>query len=420
MIPSQPQLTQAAAERLLRRAKVSLLQTDPFFACILMHLQAKPADADKVPIMATDGQSLLYSPEAVLALKWDELRGVLAHETLHVALEHHLRLAGKDLSIGNRAADYVVNQVLVDSGFTLPEGALLDPRFKGWTFEQVYAYLEKNRSAGGGGGSQQQQQQSSGGQSSAARGQQQQQQQQQQSPSASPASQPQNQLQNQPEAFGQVLPYPGDKPEQEKERVRIAREIASNAARTAGRLPGGLARMVEEMRRAELDWRVILRQFLADNVPVDFTWSRPNKRLLSQDIYLPGVRKEGLRTIAFVIDTSGSIDKQTLDAMCAEISECHRELKPDSLLVVYCDADVQYVQDFGPTDELKFEPKGGGGTDFRPAFAFLEALPEPPRCAIYLTDMEGKFPSEPPAFPVLWVCTTNKVAPFGETVYLRN
>ena len=47
-------------------------------------------------------------------------------------------------------------------------------------------------------------------------------------------------------------------------------------------------------------------------------------------------------------------------------------------------------------------PKGGGGTDFRQVFQWVEQQGISPECLIYLTDLEcSRFPEEP-FYPVLW------------------
>jgi len=62
--------------------------------------------------------------------------------------------------------------------------------------------------------------------------------------------------------------------------------------------------------------------------------------------------------------------------------------------------------------------KGRGGTDFRPVFEHVDKEPIQPACLIYLTDLEGPYPTVPPDFPVLWVCSTDKEATWGETIRL--
>ena len=62
------------------------------------------------------------------------------------------------------------------------------------------------------------------------------------------------------------------------------------------------------------------------------------------------------------------------------------------------------------------EAKGGGGTDFRPVFEWVEARGMSPVCLIYLTDLCCNAYPNPPSYPVLWVTDSRRHAPFGETV----
>ena len=64
-------------------------------------------------------------------------------------------------------------------------------------------------------------------------------------------------------------------------------------------------------------------------------------------------------------------------------------------------------------------PVGGGGTDFRPVFEWVERQGVAPCCLVYLTDLLcNRFPDQTPDYPVLWVQTAdyNVTAPFGEIV----
>jgi predicted metal-dependent peptidase len=56
----------------------------------------------------------------------------------------------------------------------------------------------------------------------------------------------------------------------------------------------------------------------------------------------------------------------------AEISAIAEEAQPESIHVVYCDAAVQSCQQFGPSEAIKLEANGGGGTDFRPVFEWVD------------------------------------------------
>ena len=49
---------------------------------------------------------------------------------------------------------------------------------------------------------------------------------------------------------------------------------------------------------------------------------------------------------------------------------------------------------------------GGGGTDFRPVFRYVDEHPElEPNLLIYFTDGYGDYPDRAPAYPVMWLLT---------------
>jgi hypothetical protein len=92
--------------------------------------------------MATDGVSLYYNPEFVDTLNSATLAGVLAHEVMHPALQHHVRRSGRDPRRWNEACDYAINPLLLDAGLSLPDGVLVDHRFRGMSAEQIYNLRE--------------------------------------------------------------------------------------------------------------------------------------------------------------------------------------------------------------------------------------------------------------------------------------
>jgi predicted metal-dependent peptidase len=88
--------------------------------------------------------------------------------------------------------------------------------------------------------------------------------------------------------------------------------------------------------------------------------------------------------------------------------------------VIGCDSVVHEVYTlslFEELGDLKFT--GGGGTDFRPVFKYIEEHKCNPTLLIFLTDMYGSFPDKEPTYPVVWVSTTEKKAPFGLTLHLN-
>ncbi len=119
--------------------------------------------------------------------------------------------------------------------------------------------------------------------------------------------------------------------------------------------------------------------------------------------------------IVVAIDTSGSISQEMLNTFGGEIKAIVQSSRPTKTHVIYCDSEVNHVDEFGPNDDLHFDMHGGGGTAFAPPFAYVAEKSIKPVCLVYLTDGYGSFPAAP-EYPTMWVCTTDVVAPFGETV----
>jgi len=91
---------------------------------------------------------------------------------------------------------------------------------------------------------------------------------------------------------------------------------------------------------------------------------------------------------------------------------------PTTAHVLAVDADVQSVAQYRSEDlPIHVDCKGGGGTDFRPAFRWVAENGIEPAALIYLTDLCGMFPDSDPGYPVLWVSTDpTGAAPFGDVV----
>jgi len=126
----------------IQKARTTLLLDHPFFGTLLFRLGGRPSSS--IATMATDGVSLLYNPEFVETLNAAELAGVLAHEVMHPALQHHTRRGDRDPARWNIACDYAINPMLLDAGLTLPKDVLIDNRFRGMSAERIYNLIEED------------------------------------------------------------------------------------------------------------------------------------------------------------------------------------------------------------------------------------------------------------------------------------
>jgi predicted metal-dependent peptidase len=258
----------------IQKARTTLLLDHPFFGTLLFRLKSQ--ESNRIPTMATDGVSLFYNPDFVDILTSATLAGVLAHEVMHPALQHHVRRSGRNSRRWNEACDYAINPLLVDAGLSLPEGVLLDSRFSGMSAEQIYVQLESKE-----------QPQSNSQDCQAA----------DENGGASDRDQGQGALGSQPVpvtqgGVGQVLdaPVPDEETPSIEEQERdwsVAVRQAVTLSKQAGKTPAGLARTLEGAAEATLDWRELLHRLCSETTPADFSWARPNRRHIWNGLYLP-------------------------------------------------------------------------------------------------------------------------------------
>jgi predicted metal-dependent peptidase len=415
---------QSAIERKLTRARTQLLLNQPFFGTLCLRLKLVPGE---LPTMATDGRRIVYDPAFVDELTPAELEAVLAHEVLHCALGHHCRRGVRDPRLWNEAADLAINPILIGNGFKLPAGALLDPAFGGLSAEEIYARLsERSREESNPAPDQDQHPTMA---SPTDVGQEPQKQQSRPGSTSTPGTVG-NEVRRQspgPGGFGEVWDVTDEqgRPESQAENSRqqqewnIAAEQAMRSAKSCGREPANLARPLRENRKPKQDWRALLREFVTATSPCDYRWTPPNRRFIASGLYLPSVERAGVGIIVVAVDTSGSIGEEELEQFAGEINAISDEAKPAAIHIVYCDAVVQSIQQFGPSEPVELEPRGGGGTDFRPVFEWVEANQIAPACLIYLTDLCCRSYPQAPEYPVLWVTDSRRTAPFGETIRIK-
>lgn len=380
---------EAEVELTVGRAAYKLFKHEPFWATLFLKLERFYTRA--VPTMGTDGKHLLINPDFVTKMAFEEVVGVLLHETLHVAMGHHLRRGNRHPIIWNVAADYVINLIITDSGnftphmaqdikYRLPQGCLHDPAYKGLNTEQVYDLIMKDAKK-----------------------------------QAQAAGQDQD-LFDYPGANGEMGDDPSEADLKEGERsLKSDLNQANETAKKAGKGSIMGERITDDANKNSIDWRSVLKRFVDAVYQADYSWNRPNRRHVAEGIYLPSaVLEDGMGELIVAIDTSGSIGREEADQFLAEIRAV-MELNPSKIHLVYCDDAVQRVDTFNHGEQVALNMPQGGGTDFCPPFKWAQKENVNPKALIYLTDLYGGFPKEPD-YPVLWACISDQIAPFGETL----
>lgn len=378
------------AEQKILKARVSLVMSQPFFATLALKQEIREDETCKTAW--TDGKTLGYNPAYIDTLTLDYVKSLMAHEVMHIAMLHHTRRGQRDPQLWNEAADHAINNELKQAGFAIMDEWLSDPQYDGLAAEDIYNRLHKKK---------QEQEQNGNGQ------------------------QKKDGKQQQPgQAPGEVRDSPGSTPQemqQAEAKAKVDIQQALNVAKSAGKIPGSVARAIEKAQPAVVDWRDVLQRFVNEQSRSDYTFKKANTRYLSTGFYLPTLHSEKLPPIVVAIDTSGSITQQDLDQFAGEI-ESIMEMYQTEIKVLYCDTAIAGQQDFEPGDTIKLELHGGGGTSFAPVMQWLNDSEEDHTCLIYFTDMfcrKERHGNEPEA-PVLWIATghyPDRYQPdFGEVV----
>jgi len=332
----------------------------------------------------TDGKNKRYCKSFLESITEDtQIRGLVLHENLHVALKHMQRGVGmwkENAKLANQAADYVVNSIIMgiqshDSNLVkLPDGGLYDRRFNNWSMREVYDYLKQEQEKQGS---------SNGGNDS---------------------------LDEHDFEAGQEL---------SDEQVKQLSQAIDNALREGGLLAGRMGaevpRCINELLEPKVNWREALREFVSNATKgvEELTWAKMNKRYLVNDMYLPSTYSETIGEVIVAIDTSGSIGSVELTEFASEVSAICDTVNPEQVRIIWWDAQVHGEQIFKSSEYNNIasllKPLGGGGTHVSCVNNYLIKNKIEAEAVIVLTDgyVEDKV-DWTISTPTLWMVTQNK------------
>jgi predicted metal-dependent peptidase len=374
----------------LDKAKTALVLDQPFFASLL--LKYPMVATENVPTAGVDAKGqIYYNPKFIETLTVPQIVYLLAHEVMHRAGMHVIRKGDRDAKTWNDACDAWVNDTLDASGVgEFIQGGVKYPGAKDKTVDELYEIFQAmkqngNDKGGGSGGG-------SGGIGS-----------------------------DLMEGEGD-----GEMTQEEIEQIEAQTKIdvaqAAAAAKTMGKLPAHLQRYADQLIHVKTPWYEILERFMTNKVRNEQTWARPNRRFQSLGLYMPTISSVGsMGEVVIGVDTSGSIGPKELAEFGGHVNRILEQCNPSRVHVVYCDSRVAHVDEY-TSDEfpIKLSPHGGGGTDMREIFNYVEQHAIEPEAIIVLTDNYTPFPDRE-IFPTVWASTTEVAAPecAGITVHVE-
>ncbi len=413
--PSSPDATLAARKaktlELLAQDRQKLLTKLPFTGSLVMRLDLVPVSDERLPTAATDGDRIFVDIDFYAQLTAEERLFVLAHEVWHCALLHFLRRGDRNQKLFNIAADLEIHFLLTDEGLKAPFVLPHDPNWKGLSAEEIYERLGKWKPQPCRGG--RRRDTGEGRESEHIKGTTSFDRHLERAGEAGRANEVAGKADNEERAGGGNKGRDTDySPEiapgaEERCRERLTAAV-QQCERMKGTLPAGLKAVVEAVLKPEIGWRELLAQFVTSCYGGSRRWLPPARRHVHEGLYLQSMRSERLRAIV-AIDTSGSTQGD-LPKFFSELNALLDTFGSHELTVIQCDADIGRVETFddaAPLDPYrKWKTTGGGGTDFRPVFRYVDEHPElEPNLLIYFTDGCGDCPDRAPAYPVMWLLT---------------
>lgn len=398
MIISEEKKREYAWRLLLSRMR--LLADNGFYGLLLMHMGY--GIDENCSTAATDGKKIIFGPAFLEEISDRELDFVMMHEVLHVVLQHCMRQGKRDGERFNIACDIVVNSNILFSqnmdarAITLEkygESMHLAPDGKEgyeYTAEQVYEMLDSSR----------------GGRPRLTGG-------------------------DRLDDHSRWGTYEGDDELSDMWARHLEDACRAMEAREAiagrGLLPMFAERMIGRLRNPQADWRLILSDFIQEET-VDYSFMPPDRRFEESPFFLPDFheKEDVVCDILFMVDTSGSISDEMLNAAYSEVKGAIDQF--DGKLkgwLGFFDAAVTVPEPFGDDGELsRIKPVGGGGTDFGSIFDHVRRNMQDrlPACIIILTDGYAPFPQKDAAMgiPVLWLLNNEQVTPpWGKVARIR-
>lgn len=457
-------MAKRTALEIIAIGRTKACRTFPYFRALILKLV--PHEAPEIPTLGVTANAvMMYNPTFIEGLTPAEMEFCILHEVMHLMMSHHSRKGERDPYLWNAAGDLFINPQLreakIDPPFVdgkkvgiypddpeigLPPNLMAEEYYDRLLAKQQ-AEQEKQAQEGGSGseprgsdsdgaesqGSDSSESSEKGGSSSGSES--------QSTSMGGNSSARERGSEGSQGGDGESGSYKGglcaghcgsvaghELPDEvtgegsgersdaslENTRRVTAEAIRQHVAkRGQGSVPAGLARWADvQLGTPQIPWQSKLaracRRVIAYRPGgLDYRYSRMSRRQSAVGYgrgrpILPSLVAPVPR-VAVVLDTSGSMGDEEVGAALTEASGVLKAVGAEVEFVA-CDARVHVLQKVRRVSELKDLVKGGGGTDFRPAFEALQKRKDPPEVVIFATDGCGPAPAaQPKGMQVIWL-----------------
>jgi len=369
----------------LSQAKAKLLVDYPYFGTLASKIELLVND--DIESFKSDGTKLEFREEYLNNLELSEVEFILANGAMHASLAHEFRREKRSGWLWQMATDIAINDMLLENGLDMPYGAEYRERFSGMYAEEIYAELKDD------------------------------------------ILRDDEDLEYEADNADDIEPNQEQKkmPPQTQEELQeeilqeqlLAEEAISllESELKRGDAPKTIERFFKLDSFGKIDWREEIRIALQRYFLDDYTLLPPNKKLLYAGIYLPSSVSQTFRLV-IAIDSSASIDEELLNQFLTEVNFLMSLVSRYEIELIVCDDKIRSHKTFYSGEILDVKILGGGGTDFRPVFSYVQKNFDDVKLLLYFSDLEGIFPKEQSSYEVKWVSPKEKEIPFGELILI--
>lgn len=267
---------------------------------------------------ATDGLAIFYNTDFFLGLTKKQRPTLIAHEAMHAALEHMELAKAHNITEENHrrfnmAADYVINDFLVQAGFEPLPDWCHDIQYRGMNTIQVYRLLQENSSEPQNGGV------------------------------------PMDDIRKPGES------EPGMSPGEVSQAIKANITSAAVAAQmkggqAAGSVPADVQVFLDSLLKPKLPMAAHLRKFFNAVDKSNYSWQKLNRRFYP--MLMPGLQGKKLGHIAFAFDMSSSVSDKDIQRYVTELMAVIRNLKPERITLVQFTCEIKSVHRLKTLREL--------------------------------------------------------------------
>jgi len=349
----------------------------------------------------SDGVTLEISPDFLNEITLDEMQFVFANGAMHASLAHQKRKNNRSGWLWQLSTDYAVNDILVDNGMSRPDLAHYSKRFSGLYAEEIYAELKDDILRDD-----------------------------ENLEYEADNSDDVNSESNDESSQGSELngleesSLCNDSDEEVEAELILAEQLFEEFAQSIidkesldGEIPQGLERLFTLEVKGKIDWQSELRLAIDKFYKDDYQLFPSNKKFLHLGFYLPSTVSNRFK-FSVAIDSSGSVDEELLNEFLSELNSIMNTIPNYEITLLICDDKIREIKTFYSGDILEFDLDGGGATDFKPVFEYIQENLIDTKLLLYFTDLDGTFPLDEPNYDVRWISKIDISIPFGEIILL--